>query len=450
MDMEGTDRKKVYIETYGCQMNVADSEVVLSLMQEEGYEPTDRMEEAHLILVNTCSIRENAEQRVWGRLDVFRQQKEQHPNTRVGVIGCMAERLKEKLIEREQSVDLVIGPDAYRALPDLLEEVESGQKGVNTLLSREETYGDILPVRKGKNKISAFISIMRGCNNMCSYCIVPYVRGRERSRDPHTIIREVEQLAGEGYREITLIGQNVDSYKWKDARNNPHPFAWLLEQVAKAEPGVRIRFATSHPKDLSNEVLEVMARHPNICRHIHLPVQSGSNGVLKAMNRRYTREWYMNRIDAIRSYLPEAEITTDVMAGFPGETHQDHRDTLSLMEYARYDFAYMFAYSERPGTRAARKMTDDVPDHLKKQRLQEIINLQNQLSAASKEKAIGKTFRVLVEGPSKKSEDDYQGRNSQNQVVVFPREDVKTGDFADVKVEKSTPGTLIGRRVHNQ
>jgi tRNA-2-methylthio-N6-dimethylallyladenosine synthase len=285
---------------------------------------------------------------------------------------------------------------------------------------------------------------------MCSYCIVPYVRGRERSRDPHTIIREVEQLAGEGYREITLIGQNVDSYKWKDARNNPHPFAWLLEQVAKAEPGVRIRFATSHPKDLSNEVLEVMARHPNICRHIHLPVQSGSNGVLKAMNRRYTREWYMNRIDAIRSYLPEAEITTDVMAGFPGETHQDHRDTLSLMEYARYDFAYMFAYSERPGTRAARKMTDDVPDHLKKQRLQEIINLQNQLSAASKEKAIGKTFRVLVEGPSKKSEDDYQGRNSQNQVVVFPREDVKTGDFADVKVEKSTPGTLIGRRVHNQ
>lgn len=448
--MKGTDKKKVYIETYGCQMNVADSEVVLSLMQEEGYEPTDRMEEAHLILVNTCSIRENAEQRVWGRLDVFRQQKEKHPNTRVGVIGCMAERLKEKLIEREQSVDLVIGPDAYRALPDLLEEVESGQKGVNTLLSREETYGDILPVRRGKNKISAFISIMRGCNNMCSYCIVPYVRGRERSRDPHTIIREVEQLAGEGYREITLIGQNVDSYKWKDASNHPHSFAWLLEQVAKAEPGVRIRFATSHPKDLSNEVLQVMARHPNICRHIHLPVQSGSNRVLKNMNRRYTREWYMNRIDAIRSYLPEAEITTDIMTGFPGETDQDHRDTLSLMEYAHYDFAYMFAYSERPGTRAARKMTDDVADHVKKQRLQEVINLQNQLSATSKEKAIGKTFRVLVEGPSKKSNEDYQGRNSQNQVVVFPREDVKTGDFADVKIEKSTPGTLIGRLVNNQ
>ncbi len=448
--MEGTDKKKVYIETYGCQMNVADSQVVLSLMQEEGYEPTERMEEAHLILVNTCSIRENAEQRVWGRLDVFRQQKEQHPNTRVGVIGCMAERLKEKLIEREQSVDLVIGPDAYRALPDLLEEVESGQKGVNTLLSREETYGDILPVRRGKNKISAFISIMRGCNNMCSYCIVPYVRGRERSRDPQTIIREVEQLAGEGYREITLIGQNVDSYKWKDARNNPHSFAWLLEQVAKAEPGVRIRFATSHPKDLSNDVLQVMARHPNICRHIHLPVQSGSNRVLKAMNRRYTREWYMNRIDTIRSYLPEAEITTDVMTGFPGETDQDHRDTLSLMEYARYDFAYMFAYSERPGTRAARKMSDDVPDHLKKQRLQEVINLQNRLSATSKEKAIGKTFRVLVEGPSKKSKDDYQGRNSQNQVVVFPREETKTGDFAEVKIEKSTPGTLIGRLADNQ
>ena len=442
--------KKLYMETYGCQMNVADSEVVAALMEEQGYELTDRMEEANLILVNTCSIRENAEQRIWGRLDVFRQHKQKHPQTRVGVIGCMAERLKERLIEREKSVDLVIGPDAYRALPDLLEQVESGQKGVNTLLSREETYGDILPVRAGENDITAFISIMRGCNNMCSYCIVPYVRGRERSRDPQTIFREVKELAQAGYREITLIGQNVDSYHWKGSQGEDYPFSWLLDQVARIDPNLRIRFSTSHPKDLSDQVLKAMARHTNICKHIHLPVQSGSTQVLKAMNRGYTREWYQNRIDAIRSHLPEAEITTDIMTGFPSETEQDHRETLSLMEYAHYDFAYMFKYSERPGTRAARKMEDDVPETVKKKRLQEIIELQNKLSASSKEKAVGRTFSVLVEGTSKKSDQDHQGRNSQNQVVVFPKGETRVGDFVDVYIEQATAGTLIGKQVKSQ
>jgi len=439
--------KKLYMETYGCQMNVADSEVVAALMKEKGYELTDRMEEASLILVNTCSIRENAEQRIWGRLDVFRQQKQKHPQTRVGVIGCMAERLKDRLIEREKSVDLVIGPDAYRALPDMLEKVEAGQKGVNTILSREETYGDIMPVRAGENDISAFISIMRGCNNMCSYCIVPYVRGRERSRDPQTILGEVMELARSGYREVTLIGQNVDSYHWKGSQGEDYPFAWLLDQVARIDPNLRIRFSTSHPKDLSDQVLEAMARHSNICKHIHLPVQSGSTRVLKAMNRGYTRVWYQNRIDAIRNHLPGAEITTDIMTGFPSETKQDHHETLSLMEYARYDFAYMFKYSERPGTRAARKMEDDVPETVKKQRLQEIIELQNKLSASSKEKAVGKTFTVLVEGTSKKSDHDHHGRNSQNQVVVFPKGQTRVGDFVDVYIEQATPGTLIGKQV---
>ena len=437
----------MYMETYGCQMNVADSEVVVALMKQQGYALTERMEEASLILVNTCSIRENAEQRIWGRLDVFRQQKQKHPHMRVGVIGCMAERLKERLIEREKSVDLVIGPDAYRALPELLDQVESGQRGVNTLLSREETYGDILPVRTGKNNISAFISIMRGCNNMCAYCIVPYVRGRERSRDPQTILQEVKQLSRAGYREITLLGQNVDSYRWKTEEGTIYPFAWLLDQVARIDPTMRMRFSTSHPKDLSDQVLKEMARHPNICKHIHLPVQSGSSKILKAMNRGYTREWYQNRIDAIRSFLPEAEITTDIMTGFPSETDEDHRQTLSLMEYANYDFAYMFAYSERPGTKAARKMEDDVPEAVKKNRLQEVIDLQNKLSASNKQKAIGHTFRVLVEGTSKKSHQDHYGRNSRNQVVVFPKGQTQVGDFVDVYIEQATSGTLIGKKV---
>ncbi|MFW5944008.1 MAG: tRNA (N6-isopentenyl adenosine(37)-C2)-methylthiotransferase MiaB [Bacteroidota bacterium] len=444
--MNGAKSKKLYIETYGCQMNVADSEVVTSIMNHEGYEITEDMRQADLILVNTCSIRENAEQRVWGRLNVFRQMKEKNPYIRVGVIGCMAERLKEKLIEREKSIDLVLGPDAYRDLPQLLETVESGQKGVNTLLSREETYGDIPPVRTDRNNISAFISIMRGCNNMCSYCIVPFVRGRERSRDPKTIYGEGRDLSQEHYREITLIGQNVDSYKWNNGQENMH-FADLLEQVAQIDPEMRIRFATSHPKDLSNEVLKTMADHPNICRHIHLPVQSGSTRILKAMNRRYTREWYLNRIDAIRSYLPDAEITTDIMAGFCSETEEDHKETLSLMEYANYDFAYMFKYSERPGTKAAKRMEDDVPENTKKRRLNEIINLQNRISKKAKQKVIGKTFRILVEGISKKSENELSGRNSQNQVVVFPKNGAKPGNYVDVKIYSATPATLRGKIV---
>ncbi|MCF8335387.1 MAG: tRNA (N6-isopentenyl adenosine(37)-C2)-methylthiotransferase MiaB [Bacteroidales bacterium] len=446
--MNASKPKKCYIETYGCQMNVADSEVVTSILNEEGYELTQDMTKADLILVNTCSIRENAEQRVWGRLDVFRQIKEKNPHTKVGVIGCMAERLREKVVEREKSVDLVLGPDTYRSLPELLEEVDSGHKGINTLLSKEETYGDIVPVRTHKNNLSAFISIMRGCNNMCAYCIVPFVRGRERSRDPETIESEVRHLSQKGYKEITLIGQNVDSYNRKKGGKTLR-FADLLEQVAGIDHEMRIRFATSHPKDLSDDVLKTMADHPNICRHIHLPVQSGSTRILKAMNRGYTREWYLNRIDAIRHHLPEAEITTDIMTGFCSETEEDHKQTLSLIEYARYDFAYMFKYSERPGTKAARKMNDDVDEQTKKQRLNEIIKLQNQIGAANKKNSIGKTFTVLVEGTSKKSNNDYFGRNSQNQVVVFPKNRVKPGEYVNVKIENSTSATLLGKVIED-
>jgi tRNA-2-methylthio-N6-dimethylallyladenosine synthase len=445
--MEAQEKRKFYIETYGCQMNVADSEVVTSIMNENGYDRTSELEQADLILVNTCSIRENAEQRVWGRLDVFRQVKKNNPEVKVGVIGCMAERLKEKLINKEKSVDLVVGPDAYRALPDLLETVETGQKGVNTILSKEETYGDIAPVRTDKNQISAFISIMRGCNNMCSYCIVPFVRGRERSRDPETILGELNELATQGYKEVTLLGQNVDSYAWKTEDGGKMEFSGLLELTARNFPGIRVRFSTSHPKDLSDEVLKVMSKFNNICKHIHLPVQSGSTRILKAMNRGYTREWYMDRIDAIRKYLPECEVTTDIMTGFSGETEEDHQETLSLMKYANYDFAYMFAYSERPGTKAARKMEDDVPEEIKKRRLKEVIDLQNHLSAENKKNAVGKNFTVLVESISKKSEKQYAGRNSQNQVIVFPKKDTNIGEFVKVKVKQSTPGTLIGEIV---
>ncbi|MFO8236417.1 MAG: tRNA (N6-isopentenyl adenosine(37)-C2)-methylthiotransferase MiaB [Bacteroidales bacterium] len=444
--MNPKEKKKYYIETYGCQMNVADSEVVGSIMKDNGYEATPHMSEAELILVNTCSIRENAEQRIWGRLDVFRQVKEQNSSVKVGVIGCMAERLKEKLIDKEKSVDLVVGPDAYRDLPKLLNNVETGQKGVNTILSKEETYGDILPVRTDKNKLSAFISIMRGCNNMCSYCIVPFVRGRERSRAPETIVNEIAQLEKRGYKEITLIGQNVDSYQWGDNNKNMD-FARLLNHIATSFHSLRIRFSTSHPKDLSNDVLKVMSNHENICRHIHLPVQSGSTKILNQMNRGYSREWYMNRIDAIRKYLPDCEITTDIMTGFSGETEEYHQETLSLMEYANYDFAYMFKYSERPGTKAARKMQDDVPEDVKKRRLNEVIELQNKLSQENKKKAVGKAFTVLIDGISKKSDNQYAGRNSQNQVIVFPKKDKNIGDFTIVKVTDSTSGTLIGEIV---
>ncbi len=437
--------KKYYIETYGCQMNVADSEVVASILGDAGYEPVSDIKEADLILVNTCSIRENAEQRVWGRLDLFRSEKRKRPQVIVGVLGCMAERLKEKLLESDKMVDMVVGPDAYRDLPMLVETASSGHTAVNVLLSREETYADISPVRLESNGVSAFISIMRGCNNMCAYCVVPYVRGAERSRDPETIVREAREIFDSGYREVTLLGQNVNSYSWipeekahdsspfltgravsqpagvvfptdpqvrRDGAvpltivpqiEGPIGFAKLLEMVASIDPLLRVRFSTSHPKDLSDDVLEVIARHDNICRHIHLPVQSGSSSVLDRMNRKYTREWYLDRIAAIERILPGCTLSTDIIAGFCGETEEEHQDTLSLMREVGFDFAYMFKYSERPDTKAARHMKDDVPEDVKTRRLNEIIALQNKLSGVSKRSDIGKTFEVLVEGKAKKS-----------------------------------------------
>jgi len=440
-------KAKLYIETYGCQMNVADSEVVVSILKEKGYEITEDIHLADVILVNTCSIRENAEQRVWGRLDVFRQIKKKKPELTIGVIGCMAERLKEKLIEEEKTVDIVVGPDAYRELPTLLENAEAGQKAVNVLLSREETYADISPVRLDKNHISAFVSIMRGCNNMCSYCIVPYVRGAERSRDPKSIIREVTELFEKGYKEVTLIGQNVDSYNWKETTNEKVPFSQLLEMVAHINPSLRVRFSTSHPKDLSDDVLHTMAKHTNICKHIHLPAQSGSTRVLELMKRGYTREWYLDRIKAIKTILPDCSISTDLMTGFSGETEEDHSDTLSLMKEVIYDFAFMFKYSERPNTYASRHLKDDILDSIKTRRLTEIIDLQNELSAKSKKEDLGKTFEVLVEGYSKKSKDYLYGRTSQNKVVVFPRKNYAIGDYVQVEIIDCTSATLIGESV---
>lgn len=437
---------KLYIETYGCQMNVADSEVVVSIMQEQGYSLTECIDDADIILVNTCSIRDNAEQRVWGRLDLFRSVKRKRPGILVGVIGCMAERLKEQLLETDKMVDIVVGPDAYRDLPRIVGEAFDGHKGVNVLLSREETYADISPVRMDRNGVSSFVSIMRGCNNMCSYCVVPYVRGAERSRDPQTIISEVNDLYKAGYREVTLLGQNVDSYKWIE-EDGETGFALLLRKVALSQPGMRVRFSTSHPKDLSDDVLIAMSEHDNICKHIHLPAQSGSSRMLKLMNRKYDREWYMDRIRAVRNILPDCSVSTDLISGFCSETDEDHRDTLSLMEWVGYDFAYMFKYSERPGTRAARKYSDDVPEEIKTQRLNEIIELQNKLSARSKQKDIGKTYEVLCEGVSKKSNKHLSGRTSQNKVVVFPRLNFKPGDFVMVRITDCTSATLIGEAV---
>ncbi|HAF28341.1 MAG TPA: tRNA (N6-isopentenyl adenosine(37)-C2)-methylthiotransferase MiaB [Bacteroidales bacterium] len=436
--------QKLYIETYGCQMNIADSEVVASVLKDKGYAVTEDINEADVILVNTCSIRENAEQRVWGRLNVFKQIKKKKPELTIGVIGCMAERLKEKLIEEEKTVDIVVGPDAYRDLPNLLDTAESGQKAVNVILSKEETYADISPVRLDKNRISAFVSIMRGCNNMCSYCIVPYVRGRERSRNPESIIKEVEDLYNKGYKEVTLIGQNVDSYSWNSENGLVFGFAQLLEKTAKINPGLRIRFSTSHPKDMSDEVLYTMAKYNNICNHIHLPAQSGSTNILEKMKRAYTREWYMDRISAIKRILPDCAISTDIMTGFSGETEEDHQDTLSLMEWVNYDFAYMFKYSERPKTYASRHLKDDVPEETKTKRLTEIINLQNKLSRKSKKADIGKVFEVLVEGVSKKSTEKLFGRTSQNKVVVFPKNNFNIGDYAFVEITECTSATLIG------
>ena len=444
-------KKRVYIETYGCQMNVNDSELVLSILQDSGYSLTKDIDEADLILINTCSIRENAEQRVWGRLDVFRLAKNKKKSLKIGVIGCMAERLKEQLIEREKNVDLVVGPDAYRSLPQLLANVESGQKDVNVLLSREETYADINPVRLDENGVSAFVSIMRGCNNVCSYCVVPYTRGAERSREPKTILNEVQTLVDNGYKEVTLLGQNVDSYFWKDEKNPDKNinFAQLLEMVALVNPVMRVRFATSHPKDISNGVLYTMAMYENICNCIHFPVQSGSSRILELMNRKYTREHYLERIAKIRAIIPDCAITTDIISGFCTETDEDHSQTLSLMTEVAYDFAYMFKYSERPNTKAARHFKDDISEELKTKRLSEIIELQNRLSLESNKQDVGKIFTVLADGFSKRSNEYLSGRTSQNKTVVFPKNDYKFGDFVNVEIVACTSATLIGEIAEN-
>jgi tRNA-2-methylthio-N6-dimethylallyladenosine synthase len=437
--------KTYYIETYGCQMNIADSEVVASILGESGYEPVKDIKKADLILVNTCSIRENAEQRVWGRLDLFRSEKKKRPQVIVGVLGCMAERLKERLLESNKMVDMVIGPDAYRDLPMLVETASSGHEAVNVLLSREETYADISPVRLESNGVSAFISIMRGCNNMCAYCVVPYVRGAERSREPETIVREAREVFNQGYREVTLLGQNVNSYTWGGTETVD--FATLLDRVATIDSRLRIRFSTSHPKDLSDDVLAVIAQHDNICKHIHLPVQSGSTAVLERMNRKYTREWYLGRIAAINRILPVCTLSTDIIAGFCGETEEEHQETLSLMREVGFDFAYMFKYSERPDTKAARHLKDDVPDNVKTRRLNEIIALQNELSAKSKKADIGKTFEVLVEGIAKKPAGAMMGRTTGNKVVVFQATGIKPGNYVNVKITSATSATLIGNLI---
>jgi tRNA-2-methylthio-N6-dimethylallyladenosine synthase len=432
------DKPKMYIETYGCQMNVNDSEVVVSIMQKAGYSVIKDIGEANLILINTCSVRDNAEQRVWGRLEYFRQEKKKRPYVTVGVIGCMAERLKDSLLENN-IVDIVIGPDAYRELPKLVEKTESGQKGINVLLSRDETYADISPVRLDKTGVTAFISIMRGCNNVCAFCVVPYTRGGERSRNPETILRELKELSDNGYKEVTLLGQNVDSYSWKDVT-----FADLLAMVAESKPDMRVRFSTSHPKDMTDKVLETMAKYDNICNYIHLPVQSGSTAILQIMNRKYTREEYLQRIETIRKIIPDCAISTDIITGFCGETQKDHEDTLSLMREVGYDFAYMFKYSERPNTKAARYLKDDVHEDVKIKRLTEIIDLQNELSLASHKRDLGSIVEVLIEDTSKRSENDLCGRTSQNKMVVFPKGNHKIGDLVKVKIIDCSQATLKG------
>lgn len=441
-------KKKLYIETYGCQMNFSDSEIIGSVMINNNYELTNKISEADIIFINTCSVRDNAEQRVRKKLKELNAQKKNNPHLKIGILGCMAERLKSKLFEEEKIIDVIAGPDAYRYLPDLMTTVESGQKAVNVLLSAEETYADINPVKFGDNKVSAFISIMRGCQNFCSYCVVPYTRGKERSRNPQTIINEANDLFKQGYREVTLLGQNVNSYNWKEEDNVN--FAQLLEKVALVNPQLRVRFATSHPKDISDELLQTIAKYENICNAIHLPVQSGSTRVLELMNRKYTRQSYINRIEAIRKFIPGCAISTDIITGFCGETEDDHKQTISLMKWAAYDFAFMFKYSEREGTMAAEKFKDDIPDETKGRRLKEIIELQQKLSKESNLKNIGKTFRVLVEGVSKKSDQKLSGRNSQNKVVVFPKKDFKPGDYVNVKIIECTSATLIGEAVNNQ
>lgn len=453
-----TAKRKLYLESYGCQMNFSDSEIVASILQQSGFETTKEIQEADVVFLNTCAIRDNAEQRVRNRLQELKAIKRRRPGMVVGVLGCMAERLKSKLLEEERLVDIVAGPDAYRDLPQLIKTVEGGQKAVNVLLSREETYADVAPVRLDTNGISAFISIMRGCDNMCAFCVVPFTRGRERSRNPESIVEEAKDLFEQGFREVTLLGQNVNSYLWtggglkkdnpsEEELKNATTFAQLLAMVAEVSPLLRIRYSTSHPKDMGNDVLETMARYSNICKYIHLPVQSGSSTVLERMNRGYSREWYLERITAIRHFMPDCGISTDVIAGFCGETAEDHEATLSLMESSGFDFAYMFKYSERPKTLAERKFADDVPDEEKTSRLSEIIALQNKLSQKSNEQDIGKTMEILVEGPSKRSAEQHVGRNTQNKVVVFPKGSTQPGQYVRVKIDSCTSATLMGNLV---
>ena len=438
-------RKKLYLESYGCQMNFSDSEIVASIMEGDGFITTLEILDADVIFLNTCAIRDNAEQKIWQRLRDFKKNKKEKPELIVGVLGCMAERLKSKLLEEEKLVDLVVGPDAYRDLPNLISSVESGQKAVNVLLSREETYAGINPVRLASNGITAFISIMRGCDNMCSFCVVPFTRGRERSRDYKSIIAEAEEVVANGYKEVTLLGQNVDSYKYTDElTGGVVNFAQLLEKVALVNPQLRVRFSTSHPKDITDEVLLTIAKYENICNYIHLPVQSGSSRVLEVMNRKYSREWYINKIKAIRTIIPDCAISTDIITGFCSETEEDHRETLSLMEWVGYDYAYMFKYSERPGTLAARKLKDDVPEEIKGKRLQGIIELQNRLSLKSNRKDVGKIHKVLVENYSKRSKENLSGRNDQNKVVIFPKGNFRPGDYVNVLVTECSSATLKG------
>lgn len=441
--------KRFYIESYGCQMNFSDSEIVASILNEAGYTSTRDMHQSDLILINTCSIREKAEDTVRKRLQVFNKIKKERQGTMIGVLGCMAERLKSKLMEQERLVDMVVGPDAYRDIPNLIAGAEDGERGVNVLLSREETYADITPMRLDSNGVTGFISIMRGCDNMCSFCVVPFTRGRERSRNAYTIVAEAQAMFDEGYREVTLLGQNVDSYKWANPESEESVnFAQLLEMVAKVHPDLRIRFSTSHPKDITNEVLETMAAYENICNYIHLPVQSGNSRILKLMNRTYDREWYMERVEAIRRIIPDCAISSDIITGFCSETEEEHQDTLSMIDWVKYSMSYMFFYSERPGTLAARKYEDDIPLEVKKRRLNEVIRLQNQISFEDNKKCIGKTYKVLIEGNSKKSDQEWKGRNSQNKMIIFPKVGShKSGDYVYVKVASATSATLKGEMV---
>ena len=448
--------KKLYIESYGCQMNFSDSEVVASIMSKKGYNTTRNIDDADVVLINTCSIRDNAEKRVRNRLTEFKKKKSDNPDMVVGILGCMAERLKKSLLEQEKLVDLVAGPDAYRDLPNLIDEVGTGQRAVNVLLSRDETYADISPVRLDKGGVSAFVTIMRGCDNMCSFCVVPFTRGRERSRDPQTIVQECTELFNNGYREVTLLGQNVDSYRWnitnkgeiKDPNLPTVNFAQLMEMVAKVSPELRVRFSTSHPKDMTDDVLHAMAKYENLCNYIHLPVQSGNSDVLKRMNRGYSREWYLQRIEAIHKIIPDCAISTDVISGFCGETEAEHNDTLSLMDAVKYDFAYMFKYSERPKTLAERKFEDDIPDEVKSKRLSEIIDKQLKFSLASNQKRIGLVEKVLIEGESKRSNEHMCGRTSRNSMVVFPKGNGKKGQYVNVKITDCTSATLIGKEIN--